>query len=140
MKILFAIAKAIFGKLHFCALVGGIVGSIAGFLFGMLQSQHTALILSMPDVFRVGLLLALVGWIVVLIVVGVWLRYGVAAIALPALVNAVLTAVLTVYFNNLIQQPVLATLIGLLVGILIGTILCWYCRRRGLKIGGSING
>jgi len=130
MKALFALAKAIFGKLPICSLVGAIIGSIAGFFFGMLQSQLVLPVLPMIDVLRMGLLLALVGWLIVLLIVGVWLRYGVKAIALQALINAILTAVLTVFANNLIQKPIFATLIGLLIGILVGYILCWYCRRR----------
>ncbi len=131
MKALFALAKAIFGKLPICSLVGAIIGSIAGFFFGMLQSQLTLPVLPMIDVLRIGLLLALLGWLIALLVVGVWLHYGVAAIALQAFINAILTAILTVYANNLIQQPIIATFIGLVIGILIGYILCWYCRKRG---------
>src|SRR6266436_903657 len=120
MKALFALAKAIFGKLPICSLVGAIIGSIAGFFFGMLQSQLTLPVLPMIDVLRIGLLLALLGWLIALLVVGVWLHYGVAAIALQAFINAILTAILTVYANNLIQQPIIATFIGLVIGILIG--------------------
>jgi|SRR5215831_15014230 len=131
MKALIALAKAVFGKLPICSLVGAIIGSIAGFLFGMLQSQAGLPIFPMIDVLRIGLLLAILGWLIVLVVVGIWLRYGAPAIALQALVNGILTAVLTVYANNLIRQPVWATIIGLVIGILVGLILCWYCRRRG---------
>ncbi|HEY6045033.1 MAG TPA: hypothetical protein VIU65_00435 [Pyrinomonadaceae bacterium] len=130
MKVFFALAKAIFGKLPICALVGAIIGAIAGFFFGMLQLELALPVLPIIDVLKIGLLLALLGWLVVLLVVGVWLHYGVSAIALQAMINAILTAVLTVYANNIIHQPIFATLIGLLIGILVGFILCWYCRRR----------
>jgi hypothetical protein len=127
---IFALAKAIFGRLSLCSLIGAIVGGISGFLFGLLIGQFGTLVLTGNEILRIGLILAVVGWLAVLLIVGVWLRYRISAIFLISLINAVLTAVLTVYFNYLIQQPILATLIGLLIGILVGVILCWFCRRR----------
>jgi hypothetical protein len=130
MGALFGLAKAIFGKFSLCSLIGGIVGAISGFLFGLLLGQFGSLVLTATEIIRIGLLLALFGWLAVLLFVGLWLRYRIATILLPSLIIAVLTAILTIYVNYLIQQPIFATLFGLLLGILIGFIICLFCRRR----------
>lgn len=128
MPALFALARALFGKLSLCALAGGIVGAVAGFLFGLVLPLYPPSTLTLPDVLKAGVVLGLAGWLLVLMVIGVWLRYGMAAIAAPALVNALLTGVLTVAFNDLAQLPAAATLIGIVIGIFVGTVLCrFFC-------------
>jgi hypothetical protein len=127
MKALHALTKTLFGNLSFCAHIGAIIGAIAGFFFGMLQLLHPGLTLTWSDTFKIGLLLAVVGWLVVLIIVGIWLHYGVRSIAIQALINAIITSVLTVYVNNVIQLPLLSVLIGLMVGILVGSVFCRLC-------------
>ena len=129
MGALVALARVLFGRLSFCALNGGLVGAIAGLLFGLLQGEFPNQPLAIGELLPIALLLGLVGWVVVLVVVGMWIHYGAAAVAWPALLNALLTALLTVWLNNLLLRPELASLIGLLVGILVGTILCRLCAR-----------
>ena len=99
-----------------------------------MQLAHPGLVLSWADIVKVGILLGLLGWVVVLVVVGMWLRYGVRAIFLAALINAILTSVLAVYANNLIQRPTLASLIGLVVGVLVGAALCWLCGKITIRL------
>jgi ABC-type antimicrobial peptide transport system permease subunit len=94
----------------------------------------------MASIVSHSLLLALVGWVTVLVMFGLWLHYGIVQIALPAAVNAVLTSFLTMWLNLLIQLPWLATLIGLLVGILVGLILCQFCRPISKATGRLPNG
>jgi hypothetical protein len=97
--------------------------------------SEAALVPTVPPVgviFTNSLLLAFVAWIVVMIVLGVWLHYGLSQIAVPAAVNAIITSFLTVWLNLIIQLPWLAPLLGILVGL----ILCRFCRpvskaRRG---------
>jgi len=129
MNALFAFGRTLFGRLNLCALSGALSGAATGFFFGLLQFHLEAegLPLSGSEIVVVALLLGLLGWVTVLVVVGVWLRYKMQAIALPALINAVLTSVLTVYVSNVIQLPALASLVGLLIGILVGAIFCWLC-------------
>jgi hypothetical protein len=135
MKAIFALAKALFGKLSLCSLSGGIAGVIAGFFFSLLLMYLVATATTLPPavLLRVALILALLGWLTLLLIIGLWLRYGMAAIAGQTLINALITSLLTVYVNNLIRLPALAPLIGLLLGILVGFILCRYCRQRDLQ-------
>jgi hypothetical protein len=135
MKALAALANALFGKLSLCATSGGLAGVVAGFFFSMvlLHLTATGTGLSALALLQTGLGLGLVGWVILLIVVGMWLRYGVKETSLPAFVNAILTSVLTVFANAVVRLPALATLIGLLVGILVGSLLCWLCRRWNMR-------
>jgi hypothetical protein len=136
MGALVKLATALFGKLSFCALIGAIVGAIVGFLTGLLQVEHVAP-LTLAEVLQVGFVLGLVGWIFVLVVVGMWLHYGTSVVFWPALLNALITGLLTVWINNIIRNQVLAALIGLFVGLLVGTLLCLWCNRdrRGAAYG-----
>jgi hypothetical protein len=136
MKLLLAIAKALFGKLSLCALAGGIAGAVSGGMFGIVLEGYPAHTLPLLSQLQAGLILGAVAWIVLLIVIGVWLHYGLGQIAAQAFVNAIITSVLTVLLAYAIHIAWLATIIGMLVGILVGTILCLFCRRwdRGRKV------
>jgi len=123
------LAALLFGRLSFCALMGALIGALAGFLFSALMEEHPGYVFTTTELLQIALPLVVVCWLVVLLIVGVWLHYGVAAIAWPLLLNAFLTVLLTLWANNLIQMPVLAGLIGLLIGILVGSILCRFCGR-----------
>lgn len=123
------LAALLFGRLSFCALMGALIGALAGFLFSALMEEHPGYVFTTTELLQIALPLIVVCWLVVLLIVGVWLHYGVAAIAWPLLLNAFLTVLLTLWANNLIQMPVLAGLIGLLIGILVGSILCRFCGR-----------
>ena len=127
MQILILLGQWLFGRLPFCSLVGALVGVVAGGFLGLTLPAIAPAMLPPLMVLEAGLVLAVGGWIAVIVVFGVWLRYGVAQIWAPAAVNAVLTAVLTVEVNNIVRLPVLAALIGLLVGVLVGLILCRFC-------------
>lgn len=129
IKALVALGRLLFGKLSLCALAGALVGAGAGGVLGLYLVGVPSPALSAGQILQLGALLGLLGWLVVLLIIGLWLRYGARRIALPSFVTAMFTAVLTVYFNLLVGQPVLATLVGLVVGILVGTVLCWlWCR------------
>jgi hypothetical protein len=129
------LATLLFGRLSFCALMGALIGALAGFLFSALMEEHPGYVFSTMELLQITLPLVVICWLVVLLIVGVWLHYGVAAIAWPLLLNAFLTVLLTLWANNLIQMPVLAGLIGLLIGILVGSFLCRFCERLpGVKV------
>lgn len=134
MGIFVLIGQWLFARLPFCSLVGALVGVTAGSFLGLtLDAIHppgltpTAIILA-------GLLLAVLGWIVVVVLLGIWMRYGAAQIAAAAAVNALITAILTVLINNIVRQAVLAPALGILTGILVGAILCRFCMPSQTKL------
>ena len=117
----------LFGRLPFCSLVGALVGVTAGSLLGLTLDSFPPQGLPPAAVIAAGLMLGGFGWIVVIIFMGVWMRYGVGQIWAPAAVNAALTGVLTVLINLLVRQAVLAPALGIVIGILVGAILCRFC-------------
>jgi len=129
MAALVKLAALLFGRLSFCALMGAIIGALAGFLFAALMEEHPGHVFTNAELLQIAVPLAIACWLVVLLIVGVWLHYGAAAIAWPLLLNAFVTVLLTVWANNLIQMPAIAGIIGLLIGILVGSILCRFCGR-----------
>lgn len=124
-----AFATVLFGRFSFCAKLGAMFGIIAGSLFAFLQGLTPGVSYPPAELLLIGVVLALLGWLFVLLAVGVWLRYGAAAIAAPALLNALITAILTVFVSNAVQQPALNWIIGLLIGLLIGALFCRFCER-----------
>lgn len=122
-------ATALFGRFSFCAKIGAIFGIIAGSFFALLQGLTPGVSYAPVELLLIGVALALLGWLFVLLAVGVWLRYGAGAIAAPALLNALITAILTVFVSELVQQPALNWLIGLVIGLLIGALFCRLCER-----------
>ena len=127
MKALIYFWNVIFGRLPFCSLVGLVIGSIAGSLFGVFQFQSPLLTLTWQQVLVGGMLLGAVGFLYVLLLFGLWLRFGVGQIFLPALANGLITGVLTVAVNNLLHFPRVGAIVGLIIGILVGAALCWFC-------------
>jgi hypothetical protein len=115
----------LFATLTVCMAAGGIVGTIAGVVYGLVRDDFT----SRPagKLLLGALILAGVGWAVVLFVIGVLFRYGVLSIALPSLVTALLTAIATVFLVDLDGLWTVGALLGLVVGLLIGAILCELC-------------
>src|SRR5688572_29420987 len=136
MNMLKAISLKLFGKVPFCGLNGGILGIIVGFLFGLLQFAHPTADHAVSEIIIIILTMILVSWAYVLLVVGVWLRYGAKQIALPLLLSAAITGTLTVLANLLLNQIALAVPVGWLIGIVVGTLLCWLCNRGYLTLEG----
>jgi hypothetical protein len=115
----------IFRRFSFCAIAGSTVGSLAGLILGILQTEFSGV--AWQDITLVAALLAAFCWVVLMLIAGIWLNYGVLSIALPSLVNAIITTLAVAYANNLLGQPILAPLIGTLLGLLIGSLLCMLC-------------
>jgi len=136
MNLLTTTSKALFGRIPFCGINGGIIGIIVGFLFGVLRFEHPDGGYTAAEIIIIILVLALASWAFILLVVGVWLRYGAGQIALPALINTLITATLTVLANLIVKSTVLAVPLGWLIGVLVGTALCWLCSRGYLTVGG----
>ena len=116
-----------------CAASGAIAGGLAGFLFGLLLVDQPGIALSLADIVLMGALLGILGWVAILVVVGLWLHYGPSAIAAPAFVNALLTSILTVAIDAWLRVAVLCVFVGLLVGTLVGALLCSLCAPRREK-------
>jgi hypothetical protein len=130
MGALVVLGRALFGGLGLCAMAGAIVGSLAGYFFGIVL-LHVAPIGPTPQERGVAaLVLAVFGWINVLVLIGWWLGYGIKNIALPALINAVLVSFLTVFIVNALGLPGWGMLLGFIIGIVVGTLLCQWCRMR----------
>lgn len=121
-----------------CAVTGALSGGIAGSFFGLFQAASAAALTS-HEVIQMGILLALIAWACILVIIGLWLHFGVRAIALPALLTAVLVSIVTVAIANRVHIPFLAVWIGLLVGTIIGALLCRLCGVR-YAIGGDSHG
>lgn len=132
-----AAATALFGRFSFCAKIGAIVGIIAGSFFALLQGSSPAATFAPQELLLMGIALALVGWLFVLLAVGIWLRYGAAAIAGPALLNALITAILTVLVCDFFGLPALDWIFGLVIGLLVGTLLCRLCERWPVFLKGA---
>jgi xanthosine utilization system XapX-like protein len=115
-----------------CALAGVVAGIVVGFLFEMLQFAQPARF-AIADLLRIGLLLGLVGWITVLLFLGLIAGQGDWAMVLPSLLTSVVTGLLTVAIDNALWQPVTSVFVGIIVGFLVGRMLCWACRQRVLE-------
>lgn len=127
MKTIFAAVGALFSRLPFCSLTGAVVGSFTGFLMGLFALENPAMPLSPQQLFIMGLLVGVAGFLLVLYFLGTLLRYGVGAIFWPALANALATAILTVFVTHWLNNTIISGVIGLLIGILIGAALCRLC-------------
>lgn len=117
---------------NLCAVTGAIAGGLTGMVFGLLLISNAGAPIAASELLAIALLLAFVAWLMVLLVVGVWLHYGLTAVAAPALVTTVITALITVAIAYAVKFPYLATLIGLAVGTLVGALLCRLCYRDRL--------
>jgi hypothetical protein len=123
------LGAALFGGLSLCSLTGGLMGIAIGFFFGLLQWEIGVVAIPLPQLLQVALALAVFGALIGVMVVGVWMRYGVSAVLAQILANALFTALLTVFVANLLVLPWVAWLVGLLAGVLVGWLLCLLCGR-----------
>jgi hypothetical protein len=130
----------LFEKLPFCSIVGALAGVVVGTLLGLSVAALPGGTPSLGDIVATAVVLGLLGWFAIILVFGVWLRYGIAQIAPPALPNALLTALLTVWINFSIRMPAIAVPIGMLAGILVGLALCRFCRPVSKGSGRLTNG
>jgi hypothetical protein len=137
MKLFALLGKALFGRLPFCSLPGAAVGAFAGFVFGIVMIQAPTLKFTNVQLALIGTILGFVGFLCILVLLGLWLHYGISSIAFPALVNAILTGIAAVIVANAIHNSALSALMGFIVGILVGALLCASCRWARWEVGGS---
>lgn len=127
MKSLFAVIGIPFARLPFCSLPGAVAGSFAGFLVTIFETEMPNTTLTPQQLAVMGVLFGAAGWLLILVLFGLILRYGVASIFWPSLVNALITALLTVFASSWLHVPAANGLTGLLIGIGLGAVLCWFC-------------
>lgn len=129
MRALFAALGAPFARLPFCSLPGAVAGSFAGFIVTLFMLEHPDLVLTPQEQVLLALMIGVTAWLLILLLYGMLLQYGVAAILWPALLNALLSALLTVFVNLWLGRPEVASVLGLLIGVLVGALLCRFCRN-----------
>jgi hypothetical protein len=112
-----------------CGIAGLIVGSVCGALLGLLDFLEGPLAPSTAELWRMWLLLALFGWLVLLFVLCGLARLTKVSVALPALVNSALVTALTIFLCGLLNAWGWGWLIGVLSGILVGALLCGLYRN-----------
>jgi hypothetical protein len=135
MKALVTLSRVVFGRFSLCALSAAVVGAFSGMVIGLAVLERPESTLGGVEALRVGLLLGAVGWVIILLVVGLWLHYGVRDIALYALGSSLLTAVISTYACLVIATAELFPIVGLVIGLLIGALLCWICPTRFTEWG-----
>ena len=120
-----------------CAAAGAIAGGFAGLMIALLEIEYgTAPALTPASMFWGGvLLLTLVGLLIVLVLMGMMLRYGANAIVMPASVTCFLSVLVTVWLLETINFPVVGAPLGIAVGTVIGWILCLVFCGRESSIG-----
>lgn len=128
---LFGVCRRVFERLGFCAMIGAIIGILAGFMIGLIQ--RVAPVFDLADIATLGVIFGILLWLFVLFLLVFLLRYRFASVGWAALVNALLTCTLTAIALNTLQTPPLGFLIGGLVGIVVGALFCRLCNitKRG---------
>jgi len=106
-------------------------------VMGFVLAPPATPLLTASEVLKASSALGILGWIVLLVVIGAWLHYGFSQIAVPALINALITAFFTVFLCNKIHVAIICTVLGLFVGTLIGWLLCLLCGRWSELKGGA---
>ncbi|HKB01527.1 MAG TPA: hypothetical protein VKD90_04865 [Gemmataceae bacterium] len=124
----FDLSRRTLGRLGICALVGGLVGAIVGFLFSAVQSHFGNAPVSAAECLQLAGLFGLFAWLFVLVLVGSWLGYGFRAVAVPTLVTAAATTLAVVFALNRLRVPDWGALLGLVIGLLVGWLLCRLCQ------------
>ena len=118
-------------RLGVCGGAGVAVGVITGFILTVLDLIEDPLELSGLEAVATWLLLAGLGWLALIVVFTVFVRWTAASVAVPALVNSTLVTALTVVVARAAGLFTVAWLIGILAGALVGSLLCRLYNRAG---------
>lgn len=119
--------QSLIARLTFCGRIGGIVGPLCGALYAHVQASST---LSWTESLIVAAATSLVTWIVVLLIAGIWLRYGVVRIAALAAVTCTLVSFAVTILLHLVPLAQFALIVGFVVGIGVGDLVCRACALR----------
>jgi hypothetical protein len=98
-------------------------------MMSVLDLIHGPLSLSDAETFQIWLSLAIFGWLALIFIFTVFVRWTASSVALPALVNSGLVTAVTVLVTRATGLFPLAWLIGMLAGILVGFLLCTLYKR-----------
>lgn len=115
---------AFLARLGVCGNAGVAVGIVTGLVLTLLDLIDGPLDTDDSELVVIWLMLAFFGWLLILFLFTVFVRWSAASVAVPALVNSVLVTGLTVLASRVANLFDLAWLVGLLVGILVGYLLC----------------
>jgi hypothetical protein len=116
--------SAFLARLGVCGNAGVAVGVMTGFVITVLDLTEEALALTALEALQLWLLLWLFGWLALLLIFTLFVRWSARSVAGPALVNSMLVTGLTVLVVWLTGLYWLAVVIGFLIGLLIGFLLC----------------
>jgi hypothetical protein len=111
-------------RIGVCGNAGVIVGLLAGGAIALLDLLKHPLVLSNPEAVRTWVILALLGWLVLIVVFVGFVRWSLASVVVPTLVNAVLVSGITLYLSRALGLFPWAWLLGLVVGMVLGLLLC----------------
>lgn len=111
-------------RIGVCGTAGVIVGLLAGGAIALLDLLKHPLVLSNPEAVRTWVILALLGWLVLIVVFVGFVRWSLASVVVPTLVNAVLVSGITLYLSRALGLFPWAWLLGLVVGMVLGLLLC----------------
>lgn len=125
----FAWLTAFLARLGVCGNAGVAVGIVAGFVLTILDLVDGPLATNDSETLVLWLLLAAFGWLLILFLFTVFVRWTLQSVAIPGLVNSLLVTGLTVLVCRAANLFGLAWLVGLLAGILIGFLLCSLYRQ-----------
>lgn len=121
--------RTLFGRIGVCGNAGVIVGAVTGLVLTLLDLIEDGLELTGSDVVATWLILAAAGWLMLVSVFIVFVRWPSRSVAAPALVNSALVTGLTMLICWIAGLFDLAWLIGPLAGLVIGYLLCGLYRR-----------
>lgn len=111
-------------RLGVCAYAGLAVGIVTGLVLTLLDLTDGPLEDDPIDMLVLWAMLVVFGWLVIVGLFTVFVRYRLASVAMPALVNSALTTGLMVALCRITGLFEIAWLIGLLAGLLVGQLLC----------------
>jgi len=121
--------SALLRWLGVCGSAGVAVGVMTGFILTLLDVFEGPLTLSDVEMVQVWLSLVTFGWLALLFIFTVLVRWAVRSVVIPTLVNAALVTALTVLVLRATGLYILAWLIGILAGIVVGFLLCSLYKR-----------
>lgn len=111
-------------RLGVCAYAGMAVGIVTGLVLTLLDLTDGPLEDDPIDMLVLWAMLVAFGWLVIVGLFTVFVRYQLASVAVPALVNSALTTGLMVAVCRITGFFEIAWLIGLFAGLLVGQLLC----------------
>lgn len=118
------VLAVILSRWGMCTAVGLLVGLFGGWLLMLVHCSGATGALSPVEIVKVGLMIAVPGFLLALWILVALQRYPLAAVFFPLLLNAALTGIATAAVVSALNAWAQAVILGLLVGMLVGRLLC----------------